>query len=76
MHVIRYNCQLSSRKPCGSQLCSCRRNGLSCVSKCGDCRGVGCENSQIEDGDSSSDESIGDDFAQDDGNIFDIISTF
>ena len=62
---------MSSKKPCGSKLCSCRRNGLSCVSACGDLRGISCENSTA--GDESSDESSdngSDNDSVNDGNIF------
>ena len=27
-------------------LCSCRKNGLKCVTACGDCRGDGCKNAE------------------------------
>ena len=46
--VIRCNCKLSSRNPCGSNQCSCQRNGIQCVPACGDCRGMGCNNSSRE----------------------------
>ena len=36
---------MSSRNPCGSNQCSCKINGMQCVSACGDCKGVGCKNS-------------------------------
>ena len=44
MRVIRCNCKITSRNPCGSNLCSCRQNGLSCVAACGECKGVNCNN--------------------------------
>ena len=40
LHLVSCNC----RKGCRHQ-CECRRAGLSCSSICGQCRGVGCENS-------------------------------
>ena len=32
--VIRCKCQNSTRKQCCTNLCSCKRNGLSCVTAC------------------------------------------
>lgn len=46
LKVIRCNCKTTSRRPCSSQLCSCRRNGLSCVAACGGCHGESCENAE------------------------------
>lgn len=46
LNFVRCKCKLSSRNPCGSNLCSCRRNGLKCVTACGDCRGENCKNSE------------------------------
>ena len=42
--MIRCNCKLDSRNPCGTNLCSCRKNGLKLVPACGDCRGDSCNN--------------------------------
>ncbi len=36
---IRCKCKLSARSPCSSNVCSCRKHGLKCVSACGDCHG-------------------------------------
>lgn len=44
LKYIRCKCKLSSKKPCGGNTCSCRKNGLSCVAACGDCRGENCLN--------------------------------
>ena len=44
LKVIRCNCKISLRNPCGSGLCSCRTNSLSCVAACGDCKGINCSN--------------------------------
>ena len=44
LKFVRYNCKMTSRNTCGTQLCSCQRNGLKCVVACGDCRGEGCNN--------------------------------
>ena len=57
-------------------ICSCRRNGLTCVSACGDCRGIGCANKpeEVGENDSESKDDYEDDY--DDGNIFDMLSNF
>jgi hypothetical protein len=58
--VIRCGCKMSSRNTCGSSMCSCRRNGLKCVSACSDCHGNDCCNTdQYMDVDDSEDENIG-----------------
>ena len=44
LNIIRCNCQLTSKNPCGGNNCSCRANGLNCVAACGDCRGTQCMN--------------------------------
>ena len=37
LKFMRCKCKLLSRNPCGTNLCSCRKNGLKCVAACGDC---------------------------------------
>ena len=44
LYVIRCNCKVSSKRPCGGSCCSYRRNGLHCVATYGDCRGTECQN--------------------------------
>ena len=45
LNMIRCNCQVTSKNPCGGHTqCSCRKNGLKCVAACGDCRGMECQN--------------------------------
>ena len=39
---VHCKCKLTSRNPCGTNLCSCRKNGLNYVTACGDCRGLHC----------------------------------
>ena len=39
---------MSSRNTCGTTSCSCRSNGLKCVSACGDCKGSYCKNSSTD----------------------------
>lgn len=46
LKFVRCKCKLTSRNPCGTNTCSCRKNGLKCVSACGDCRGEGCYNAE------------------------------
>ena len=49
-------------------MCSCRKNGLSCVSACRERNGVGCHNEYNITLEADEDE---DAYAIDDGNIFD-----
>ena len=44
LNFIRCNCNISKKNPCSTNICSCRNYGLVCVSACGDCHGVNCEN--------------------------------
>jgi hypothetical protein len=46
LKVIRCGCKSSSKNPCSTNLCTCRRNGLHCVSACGDCHGDVCMNAE------------------------------
>ena len=46
LKVIRCNCKSSSKNHCGNNSCSCRKSGLVCVSACGGCHGVGCNNTR------------------------------
>ena len=43
--VIRCKCKNSTRNQCDTNIFSCKRNGLSCVTVCGERRGVCCYNS-------------------------------
>ena len=45
LRFIRCNCSISKKSPCNTNVCSCKRHGLPCVSACGNCNGVECENS-------------------------------
>ena len=56
---VRCKCKMSSRSPCSSNICSCRKNGLMCVTACAGCRGQGCCNSEpalVEDDNENQDE--------------------
>ena len=44
LKYVRCKCKLSAKNPCGGNTCLCRKNGLSCVAACGDCRGENCLN--------------------------------
>ena len=63
---------MSSRNTCGSNACTCRSNGLNCVTACGDCMGYGCHNS-VEFDDEIIDDDVNDDNIPVDGNIFERI---
>jgi len=42
------NIQLEPTKNvCGTNMCTCRRTGLPCISACGHCNGTDCQNSNI-----------------------------
>ena len=43
LKFIRCNCHGN----CSSSLCSCRKNGLHCVSACGHCHGTDCTNAGV-----------------------------
>ena len=43
---VRCKCKLSSRNPCGTNICSCRKNGLKCVIAYGDYREENCKNAE------------------------------
>jgi len=47
LNVVRCKCHFSSRKPCNTMLCSCRKHGLECVTACKNCHGVDCENVKV-----------------------------
>ena len=46
LKLVRCKCKLTSKNPYGSNMCSCRKNGLKCVTACGDCQGENCKNSE------------------------------
>ena len=58
LKFVRCKCKLSSKNPCGSNICSCRKNGLKCVTACGDCRGESCKNAEEVIPDLEEDENI------------------
>lgn len=69
LQVIRCKCKSTTKHPCSTQTCSCRKNGLSCVAACGNCHGENCENKAVlvTDEDAYEDE---------ERNIFDLFESF
>ena len=47
LKVVRCNCKTSSKNQCRTNLCSCRKHGLKCVSTCGECFGESCGNIEV-----------------------------
>src|SRR6218665_316434 len=47
LKVIRCRCKTTSKNTCGTNLCSCRRNELPCVSACSNCHGSECNNCEM-----------------------------
>ena len=65
--VVRCNCKETKKGCCTSAKCSCRINGLKCVSMCGYCRGDGINNSSLcSNGEKKDDDDVH-------NNIFEII---
>ena len=46
LKFVRCKCKLSTKNPCGTNICSCNKNGLKCVTACGDCQGKSCQNAE------------------------------
>ena len=49
LKVIRCRCNMSSKNPCGTAVCSCRKNGIKCMSACSNCCGESCTNATVDD---------------------------
>ena len=47
LKIIRCSCKSTSKNQCGTNTCTCRKNGQHCVSACGDCHGDACLNAEI-----------------------------
>ena len=45
--IIRCKCKISTKNPCSSIMCTCRKNGLPCLSSCIGCRGEECSNCEV-----------------------------
>ena len=37
----------TTKNPCGSKTCTCRKYGIRCLRFCGECRGTECTNSKV-----------------------------
>ena len=75
LKVIRCSCKSASKNQCGiGSKCTCRVNGLLCVSACGDCRGDSCMNAEkvtiVNDSDASNSDSESSDDMQTSGELF------
>ena len=46
LKFVRCKCKVSTKNPCGANICSCHKNGLKCVTACGDFRGESCQNAE------------------------------
>ena len=67
IRVVRCNCKETKKRCCTSAECSCKSNGLKCLSACGYCHGDGCDNSSLgSNGEESDDDDVHD-------NIFEIM---
>ena len=38
LRIVQCKCKLLSKRPCNSNVCSCWKNGLTCVTACCNCR--------------------------------------
>ena len=47
LQVIRCKCKPSMKNPCGTNVCSCRKNGLKCMPAGGGCREEDCNNHHV-----------------------------
>jgi hypothetical protein len=47
LKFIRCNCKLTTKNPCSSNICTCRKHGLSCMAACGNCHGQHCTNIKV-----------------------------
>ena len=56
LNLVCCNCKTTSQNSCGTNLC--RKNGLTCVAACGDCRGESCNNSSVETEDDNEDRNL------------------
>ena len=74
--LIRCNCKITSKNPCGSRVCTCVKYGMPCLPSCAGCRGEECQNTkevtQEQPRDDMSDEPSG---SQQFDNIFDILNS-
>ena len=67
LKFIRCKCKSTTRNPCSSNICSCKKNGFNRVKGCGDCHGESCRNSVV----CLTEEEVSD--VSGDRNIFDVL---
>ena len=48
LRFVLYNCNISKKRLCSTNTFSCKKHGLVCVSACGNCNGIDCENCENE----------------------------
>ena len=51
LEIVKCNCKMG----CKTGRCTCKRHGLECSPVCGECKGISCENSQVDLGDGGED---------------------
>ena len=44
LKYVRSKSKTSSTNPCSTNMCTCRKSGLKCITACCDCRGEQCRN--------------------------------
>ena len=44
LNIIWCKCKITTKNPCLSNICSCKKNGLECVPSCANCHGYYCCN--------------------------------
>ena len=47
LKFIQCNCKLTTNNPCSSNVCTCRKHGISCMIACGNCKGQNCTNVKV-----------------------------
>ena len=47
LKVIRYKCKASSKNQCRTNICTCKKHGLKCMSACSGCQGEDCNNKAV-----------------------------
>lgn len=45
--VIRCRCKTPTKNSCGTKTCTCRKYGMACVSSCGECHVIECNNTEV-----------------------------
>ena len=58
LNLVCCNCKTTSWNTCGTNICFCQKNGLTCVAACGGCRGESCKNFGAETEDENEDRNL------------------